>query len=137
MSGASPIPLAPLRLEFDTRLFRLLAIQKAAYRFGDRCSAELEIVAEGRLAVRLIPRAGVTDLGALEGDFRTEVLDQELREAVGEETQRVRNLLLAQAFSATALIDRVGETAAYADDPLKISAAQAVTTARPERAAGP
>ena len=41
----------------------------------------------------------------LEGEFRNELLDQDLRETIAEETERVRNLLLAQAFSGLSLTD--------------------------------
>jgi hypothetical protein len=47
------------------------------------------------------------------GEFCNEVLDQELRETIAEETAGIRNLLLAQAFSKTSLIDPELETADY------------------------
>jgi len=56
----------------------------------------------------------------LAGEFQNEVLDQELREAVAEETKGIQNLLLAQAFSATSLLDPLGECADEGVDPLNI-----------------
>jgi hypothetical protein len=47
------------------------------------------------------------------GEFCNEVLDQELREIIAEETVGIRDLLLAQAFSKTSLIDPELETCDY------------------------
>jgi hypothetical protein len=59
-------------------------------------------------------------LAVLEGNFRNELLDQDLRESIADQTERVRNLLLAQAFSGLAPTDAAADTADYRDDPLDI-----------------
>ncbi|HYV43306.1 MAG TPA: His-Xaa-Ser system protein HxsD [Myxococcaceae bacterium] len=93
-------------IELDTAVYRLNAIKKAAYRFGDRCHVEIGTVAEGRARVTLRPKEPlVGDLEQLAGELRNEVLDQELREVVAQETEAVRNLILAQAFSKTSILD--------------------------------
>lgn len=115
-----------ITIAVDPRVFRLSAVKKAAYRFGDRCFVRLEIGAEGAIEVRLTARSEHLPLPALEGEFRNELIDQELREAIAEETERVRNLILAQAFSGVSLTDTVGETADYRADPLGIGRSQAV-----------
>jgi hypothetical protein len=61
---------------------------------------------------------------ALEGEFRNELLDQDLRETIAEETGRVRNLLLAQAFSGLSLTDADADAADFRDDPLGIGRSQ-------------
>jgi hypothetical protein len=60
----------------------------------------------------------------MEGDFRNEILDQDLRESIAEETAQVRNLLLVQAFSGLSVTDTVADTADYGDDPLGIGRSQ-------------
>lgn len=93
-------------IELDTAVYRLNAIKKAAYRFGDRCQIEIATAGEGRVRVTL--RSHPLRPAALEllaGELRNEVLDQELREVVAQETEAVRNLILAQAFSKTSILD--------------------------------
>ena len=109
---------------FDAQVYRLAAVKKAAYRFGDRCFAEILANVDGRIEVRLTPKSNTSALDLLEGEFRNEVLDQDLRESVAEETERVRNLLLAQAFSQVSLTDHAGESGDYRNDPLGIASSQ-------------
>lgn len=41
-------------------------------------------------------------------DFKREVLDQDLRSTIASETEQIRNLILAHAFSKTSLISKDG-----------------------------
>jgi His-Xaa-Ser system protein HxsD len=109
-----------LVLDFDTGVYRLAALKKAAYKFGDRCFIHIETTDDHRIRVTLQPKRVIDNLDHLSGEFQNEVLDQELREAVAQETEGIRNLLLAQAFSATSLLDPVGEIADDEVDPLNI-----------------
>lgn len=105
---------------FDTRIQSLIAIKKAAYRFGQDFSIELSQLDTDLVNVRLTPlrRVGFT----LSPDwFPNEVIDQELREHIAEQTRTVRELILAQALSGLALVDEVGESADFRDDPLGIA----------------
>jgi His-Xaa-Ser system protein HxsD len=107
-------------IELDPAVYRLSAIKKAAYRFGGRCHVQITAADGVGVQVTLIPKQPTENHDSLRGEFCNEVLDQELREVVTEETAGVRNLLLAQAFSATSLLDPDGETASDSDDPLGI-----------------
>jgi len=109
-----------IEFTFDLSLYRLSAIQKAAYRFTGPFSVELDRVTESQVRVTLVPRPGIPQ--TIEPTtLPNEVLDQELRELVADETRGVRELLLAQALSNLPLTDPVGENADYHDDPLKIA----------------
>jgi His-Xaa-Ser system protein HxsD len=108
----------------DASVYRLSAVKKAAYRLGDRCFVQIEAPSSGRFQVRLTAKSGNMPLDMLEGEFRNELLDQDLRESIAEETERVRNLILAQAFSGASLTDAVAESADYRDDPLGIGRPQ-------------
>lgn len=90
----------------DLRVYRLAAIQKSAYRFAERCTAVLGSPEADRLPIRFLFGPAVTEQDALETVrlFFQELLDQELREQVGDETRALRALILAQAFSRTDLI---------------------------------
>jgi His-Xaa-Ser system protein HxsD len=99
-------------LTFDSAIYRVSAIKKAAYKFGGLFHILLgqhDQVTE----VRLKPKESCASPDAFVGEFCNEVLDQELRETVADETAGVRNLLLAQAFSKTSLIDSELETGEY------------------------
>lgn len=106
----------------DPRVYRLSAVKKAAYRLGDRCFAKIEVFADGTIRVCLTAKSDTDRVDKLEGEFHNELLDQDLRESIAEETERVRNLLMAQAFSGLAT---EADTADYRDDPLGIARSQA------------
>lgn len=108
-------------LRIDLAVYRLAAVKKAAYRFSSSATAAIEV--DGRHAVVVLTRTG-EGAGDLEQAFLREVLDQELREVVADETAPVRNLILAQVFSRTNLLDPVGEEADFRGDPLGITATE-------------
>jgi His-Xaa-Ser system protein HxsD len=118
--------MSEIVIPVDPNVFRLSAVKKAAYRLGDRCFVHVEVLPGGGIQVRLTAKSEKVPPHTLEGDFRNELLDQDLRESIAEETERVRNLLLAQAFSGLSLTDTVADTADYRDDPLGIGRSQVV-----------
>lgn len=94
---------AVVEVDFAAETASVDAIQRAAYRFSDRFSCEL---IPGKAAHRclLTPIADV-EVGPEVASFRTEVLDQALRERIRAETEPIRTMILAQAFSKTGVID--------------------------------
>lgn len=102
----------------DLRVFSMNAVKKTVYRFCSKYSAD--IVSEGptRLRVTFTPRDGSEPADRnVEADFKSELLDQDLRERIYAETEPVRRLLLAHALSRVPLIDPELEQADYAQDP--------------------
>lgn len=97
-----------IELRLDLRVYRLTAVQKSAYRFAERCTAMLGALDGDVLPVSLLFRPGTVEREAHEvaRGFYQELLDQELREKIGEETQPLRAFILAHAFSKTDLIQR-------------------------------
>lgn len=84
--------------------FDLDAIKRAAYRFSDRVSVEITEADSGYTCIlRKLRLESDLDPKRLEGEFRNEVLDQELRLQVAAETADYRNLVLSLAFSKTPL----------------------------------
>lgn len=108
-----------LEIEFDPTIHSLIAAKKAAYRFGGRAFVEIA-EREGRMVVIFKSRDHQRLHPSMADEFRNELLDQDLREILARETESVRNLLLAQAFSATSLTDPVGDEVDYQNDPLRI-----------------
>jgi His-Xaa-Ser system protein HxsD len=110
----------PVVLEVDPKIYRLSAIKKAAYKFGDRCHVIIATDDHSMIRVTMYAKVGVHDAGTLAGELQNEILDQELREVVAAETEGVRNVLLAQAFSETSLLDPLGDSGDADADPLGI-----------------
>lgn len=103
-------------LDFDAAVYSLRAVKMGAYQLADRLDCRIELQPD-KIHVTAASRHRLLDLEALSAEFRSSVLDHELRRQIALETEPVRNLIIAHAFSATSLLDRVGETADYADDP--------------------
>jgi len=95
--------LTKREIAFDSNAHSADAIQRAAYRFSDRLALDLRS-SEGSFNCTLhIADQADTDVDSLIADFRCEVLDQVLRERIRAETEDVRNVVLAFAFSNTGL----------------------------------
>jgi len=92
----------------DLRVYRLTAVQKTAYKFAREFAAILGPVDGDLLATTFeFPHRTTRDRAAAAMHaFFQELLDQELRERIAEETHAIRSLILAQAFSKTDLIRR-------------------------------
>jgi len=95
-------------IDLDLRTYRMVAIQKAAYRLAGRCTVEFGALCDTSLTVTLVVRPGVSDSVSAEVVrlFFQELLDQELREHLAEESRPLRALILAHAFSRTDLVRR-------------------------------
>lgn len=106
---------------FDLRLVRLNSIKKAMYRFTADYIATISQPSDCEAVVTLTPKQAGKACRIEANCFPNEVIDQDLREIVAEETQQVRNILLAQAFSGLAITDSMGELADYRDDPMHIA----------------
>ena len=92
-------------LAFDSHTYSLTAVKKAAYKYIDRFSADISIGDKKIICVLRFSFPGDSDARTrLVEDFRKEVLDQDLRETLKQETEAVRNLILAYAFSQTATV---------------------------------
>jgi His-Xaa-Ser system protein HxsD len=95
-------------LRLDIKVYRLTAIQKAAYKLAKHVTVAIGALEGDLAAVTLLFRPATTEPAALEcaRSFFQELLDQELREKIGNETAPLRSLIIAQAFSRTDLIRR-------------------------------
>ncbi len=91
---------------FDATVFPLIAVKKAAYKSLRAFSANISLQGD-LIHCQLTFSSPVSDEeGArLVEDFRKEVLDQDLRERLKSETEAVRNVILAHAFSKTGLVN--------------------------------
>lgn len=94
-----------IAVNFDNRVFSLVAVKKAAYKYIDTVSADISLENdEVRCLLKLTSPKSDESFARLLDDFKKEVLDQDLREKLRIETEPVRNLILAHAFSKTGII---------------------------------
>jgi His-Xaa-Ser system protein HxsD len=96
-----------IAVTFDSATTELDALQRAAYAVA--ASATTDIRASGDEYVCILyPRDPSADSDALVHRIRSEVIDQTLRARIARETEPLRNLIFALAFSQTGVVD--GET---------------------------
>jgi His-Xaa-Ser system protein HxsD len=91
----------------DLRLYRVIAIKKAAYRVAGTCTVLLGSPEGDQLPLTFSFRRDTSDSAAEEAIrlFHQELLDEELRATIHEETDSLRALILAHTFSRTNLIE--------------------------------
>ena len=92
-----------MQIVFDSKVYQLDAVKKAAYRLIDKLTIQIEMEQE-IIRCSISPISGKeSKLDASIEQFKREVLDYELRLKIRKETEDVRNLILAYAFSKTGL----------------------------------
>lgn len=94
-----------LLAEVDLGVYSLSALLRVAYRFTDRCYLHLQKKSETIVAVRFRSKTAEMPLDGIAGEFCNELLDQSLREIVAQESEPVRNLVLAHALSRTPFVE--------------------------------
>jgi His-Xaa-Ser system protein HxsD len=99
-----------VHLRLHPEAYSLTGLQKTGYRFADRCTMVIGALRDGALPITLHFASGTSEGQALQiaHQFLRELVDQELRERLSEETRAMRYLLLAHTFSRTNLIRRDG-----------------------------
>lgn len=92
-------------VSFDGKVFSLAAVKKAAYRYLHIFTSEISLV-DGQIQCVLTCASPTTEADGIQlvNELKKEVLDQDLREQLKAETEAVRNVILAHAFSKTGLI---------------------------------
>lgn len=97
--------MAVTEVFFDTNVYKLDVVKKAAYRFTDKFSVNFRLDSSQVMCELNFPdKKSKEYIDQTINDFKSEVLDQDLREKISIETESVRNLILAHAFSRTSLI---------------------------------
>ena len=92
-------------LRFDSRIFRLPAVKKAAYKYINSFTTDI-VLEENEIicALRFTSPINEELSSRLIQDFKKEVLDQDLREQIRNETEPIRKLIFALAFSKTGIV---------------------------------
>jgi His-Xaa-Ser system protein HxsD len=99
-----PHELEAVEISFDASTTGLDALQRAAYAVADLMTVDIR--ASGTdYTCTLFPRRAGLDEDTLRHRIRAEVIDQALRLRIAKETEPIRNLIFALAFSETGLAD--------------------------------
>ena len=103
-TGAGEIGAAGITLAFDRATVDLDALQRSAYAVAAEMTVDIR-VSGADYACTLFPRGRDTTDDERKHRFRAEVNDQILRVRIAKETEPLRNLVFALAFSRTGLIE--------------------------------
>jgi len=88
----------------SSEAFSWVSLKKTAYRFSGRCSFDFQTDGKEIICKLLFPRPQSHQaVASIELGFRNELLDQDLRDLIAEETTPLRNAILAFAFSKTGI----------------------------------
>lgn len=91
-------------IEVDLNIYSINTVKKAAYKAA--AIADIEIKRSGEVAFLYITSLSKQHSASeIKSIINREILDQDLREIIKKETETVRTLILANAFSKTSLID--------------------------------
>lgn len=105
---------------FSQEIYSLATIKKAAIRFAGHYVVDIQSDKQ-TYVVTLSPMENVPFNAPPAESFPGEVLDQDLRALVANETRAITEVILAQAFSNLALTDPVAESAQLGEDPHHIA----------------
>jgi His-Xaa-Ser system protein HxsD len=102
-----------IMLLFDRATVDLDALHRSAYAVAAEMTVDIRVSGPDYTCT-LFPRTRGTTEDALKHRFRAEVNDQILRVRIAKETEPLRNLVFALAFSQTGLVQSDAETVAEA-----------------------
>ena len=97
----SDLPTADIVVDFSASVQSLGALQEAAYRLIGQATCHIDEAA-GRYVCRLSPSQPLLRDDELRSHFLNLVTDENLREKVGRETARLRDVIVALAFGSLA-----------------------------------
>ncbi|MEO8401039.1 MAG: His-Xaa-Ser system protein HxsD [Gammaproteobacteria bacterium] len=91
----------------DLGLYSVTAVKKSCYKFTADCSIQINSINQNKLRLILtFPISTSIEVrNKLIADFHNELLDQDLREIISKEAESVRNLILAESFSKTSILE--------------------------------
>lgn len=93
-------------LTFDKKVYELESVKRAAYRFSDQFSVNISLADDAIKCEFTFPFNKTKEsINHSLSEFQKELLDQDLRSSIKKETEGVRNLILAHAFSKTSLVN--------------------------------
>jgi His-Xaa-Ser system protein HxsD len=108
-------------ISVDLSIYPLDVVMRACLPFTGRFYVSPQAPVDGRVVVELTPRDRAELAPDLAGQFANALLDHYLRGVIAAETRGIRELLLAQAFCESDLLDRRNIEADAEADPRGIA----------------
>jgi His-Xaa-Ser system protein HxsD len=93
--------MSEIVVDFSASMQSLGALREAAYRMIGQAACQID-EADGRYVCRLSPSQPQLQGGELRSHFLNLVTDENLREKVNKETDRLRDVVVALAFGSLA-----------------------------------
>jgi His-Xaa-Ser system protein HxsD len=103
-AGAGKMSTGEITLAFDQATVDLDALQRSAYAVAAEMTVDIRVVGTDYTCA-LFPRKRDAGADEMKHRFRAEVNDQVLRVRIARETEPLRNLVFALAFSQTGLAE--------------------------------
>jgi His-Xaa-Ser system protein HxsD len=111
-----------LTISVNTSVYTTHALFRVCYLFTDTCYIFLSHDLDSSvIKVRFTGKSSDTNLTAIAGEFSNELINQEVRLNVANETKQIRELIVAQAFAEADLLERRHFSSSYLDNPKGIS----------------
>lgn len=106
----------------DTAVYSLEALFRVCYGFTDKCYLYLQSSYPASIIrVRFSRKNSDSDLALIAGEFSNELINQKVRMDIATETRPIRELIVAQAFAESSLLDTSLSDSNYVDDPKGIA----------------
>lgn len=96
--------MSHITIDFDEATTNIDAIKAAAYKLTDQCMVKLSVIKPNIICDITFSKSPSEEaVLKFEHEFRSMVLDEEIRIKIYRDTEPVRNLILSYAFSQTNL----------------------------------
>jgi His-Xaa-Ser system protein HxsD len=106
----------------DTAVYSLEALFRVCYIFTDKCYLYLEVAEPASvIRVNFSQKTSKANLEVIAGEFSNELINQRVRMDVATETRAIRELIVAQAFAESSVVDTSLSDSSYLDDPKGIA----------------
>ena len=89
-----------LKIVLDSKIYSKSTVLKSTYKFTDRAYIYISLNNTSdnkKFVIYINPKEG-SDISILSGDFMNELLDQELRATVLEQTHKIRDVIVTRAL---------------------------------------
>src|SRR6266498_5054454 len=106
-----------LTISVETAIYSLDTLFRVCYDFTDCCYLFLQPVNKTSVVkVQFARKTSECNLSVIAGEFSNALIDQKVRTQIASETMSIRELIIAQAFAETDLIDRSLSESSSVDD---------------------
>lgn len=98
-------------IQFDSSVYSLKAVKNAAFDCSDKASFQIETVPSGKILVSIAPKLKDSEfIESFEMDFKSHVLDHQIRIEVSDEFKLIREIIVAQAFEPCDNLEEIIDT---------------------------